>query len=194
MYSSFFQRIRNAQNGRGEIADKDYTMSAITDCVKTYWRNVHKQFLLRRDPERYAKTLDNVRLRARRQGVGVCRSLSAVGVLKKLLQRTNTRRQATRDFCDKLGIPINDAMAMLDTDHASEAQTCGSDTDLSDSTTDRRVKAGLGQTAKKMVGFEWRSPDVSERSNNFITRNLPGRLVCRLSSLADIQVVQWASY
>lgn len=79
-------------------------MLAITGCVKTYWRNVHKQFLLRRDPERYAKTLDNVRLRACRQGVGACLSLSAVEVLKKLLQRTNTRRQAARDFCDEIGM------------------------------------------------------------------------------------------
>jgi hypothetical protein len=61
-----------------------------------------------------------------------------------------------------MGIPLKDAIAMLDTDYASEPQTCGSDTDISDSTTDRRMKAGLGQTAKKVVGLEWRSPDVSE--------------------------------
>jgi hypothetical protein len=61
-----------------------------------------------------------------------------------------------------MNIPIDDAMAMLDTDYASEAQTCGSDTEVSDSTMDRRINAGLGQTGKKVVGFEWRSPDVSE--------------------------------
>jgi hypothetical protein len=61
-----------------------------------------------------------------------------------------------------MGIPLKEAIAMLDTDYASEAQTCGSDTDVLDSTTERRVKAGVGQTAKKVVGLEWRSPDVSE--------------------------------
>lgn len=83
-------------------------------------------------------------------------------MLAKQPQRTNTRRQAARGFCEDMCIPLNDAMAMLDTDYASEAQTCGSDTDVSESTIDRRVTAGLGQTAKKVVGFEWRSPDVSE--------------------------------
>jgi hypothetical protein len=110
-----------------------------------------------------------------------------------MLQRTNTRRQAAKEFCEDKGIPLKDAMAMLDTDYASEAQTCGSDTELSDSTTDRRVKAGLGKTARKAVGFEWRSPDVSERWNCFMTRSSPGHLVCRISSLADIQFFQWAS-
>ena len=61
-----------------------------------------------------------------------------------------------------MGIPLKDVIAMLDMDYASEAQTCGSDTDVSVSTTDRRTKAGLGQTAKKVVGFEWRSLDMSE--------------------------------
>ena len=53
-------------------------------------------------------------------------------------------------------------MAMLDTDYASEAQTCGSDTDVSD-ITERRAKAGLGRAARKVSGYEWRNPDVSER-------------------------------
>lgn len=67
-----------------------------------------------------------------------------------------------------MDIPLNDAMAMLDTDYASEAQTCGSDTDASESMVDRRKNAGLGQTAKKVVGFEWRSPDVSEKEDMFM--------------------------
>jgi len=61
-----------------------------------------------------------------------------------------------------MGIPLKDAMAMLDTDYASEAHTCGSDTDMSDSITERHVKAGLGQMAKKVVGYDWRSHDMSE--------------------------------
>lgn len=161
MYSSSVQRIRKTGNGKGELADGDFSVPAITECVKTYWRNVHKQFLLRRDPQRYAKTLDAVRLRGRRQGVRTCQSFISGRSVHEQSQRTNTRRQAARDFCEDNNIPLKDAMAMLDTDHASEAQTCGSDTDVSDSTVDRRVKAGLGQTSKKVVGFEWRSPDVS---------------------------------
>lgn len=161
-YSSFIQRFRNTHNGKGEIADDDFAMSAITDCVKTYWRNIHKQYLLRRDPEKYAKTLDTGRLRGRRQGVRNSFFMSGK-VVNEQLQRTNIRRQAARAFCKDKNISIDDVMAMLDTDYASEPQSCGSDTDISDSTVDRRVKAGLGQEAKKSIGFEWRSPDVSER-------------------------------
>jgi hypothetical protein len=76
MHSLFVQRIRNARNGKGEISDADFTTSAITDCVKTYWRNIHKQFMLRRDPKKYGETLDASRLRARRQGVSTILSLS----------------------------------------------------------------------------------------------------------------------
>jgi len=91
-----------------------------------------------------------------------------------------------RDFYGDMNIPLDDMMAMLETDYASEAQTCGSDTDLSESTVDRRIKAGLGQTVKKVVGFEWRSSDVSERWNVFMSQNSPYRPVCCLSSLVDI--------
>ena len=97
-------------------------------------------------------------------------------------------------FCEDMGIPLKDAMAMLDTDYASEARTCGSDTDVSDSTVNRCVKAGLRQTAKKVVGFEWRSPDVSEGYNTFMPRNSHNRVVCRLSSLVDVQELQGTSY
>jgi hypothetical protein len=63
-------------------------------------------------------------------------------------------------------------MAILDTDYASEAQTCGLDTDGLDSTIDRRVKAGLGQSAKKVIGLDWRSPDVSQGYHFFGTSSL----------------------
>ena len=111
-------------------------------------------------------------------------------MLNRQLQWTNTRRQAARVFCEDTGIPLKDAMAMLDTDYASEAQTCGSDTDDSESTSDRRVNVGLGQTAKKLVSLEWRSPDVSDGPNAYMFRNSPDRLVCHLSSLVDIQIFQ----
>jgi hypothetical protein len=87
------------------------------------------------------------------------------------MQRTSTCRQAVKDFCNDEGIPLKEAMATIDTDYASKAQTCGSDTDALDSTLDRRVKAGLGQTSKKVVGYEWRSPDVSEDKTLLDLRN-----------------------
>jgi hypothetical protein len=110
------------------------------------------------------------------------------------LQCTNARRQAARVVCEDTGIPLNDAMAMLDSDYASEAQTCGTDTDASESMKQRRTNAGLGQSAKKVVGPEWRSPDVSEGKDAFMLRNLPGYLVCRLSSMAVIQLFQETGY
>jgi len=86
--------------------------------------------------------------------------------LKKFLQHTKARRQAAREFCEEMSIPLNDAMAMLDTDYASEPQTCGEDTDVSEDTADRRAKADLGPRAMKLVGLEWRNPDMSERQTN----------------------------
>jgi hypothetical protein len=55
--------------GKSEIADADFTMPAITSCVKNYWRNVHKQWCQRVDPEKHQKTLDNTKYRSRRSNV-----------------------------------------------------------------------------------------------------------------------------
>ncbi len=79
----------------------------------------------------------------------------------KILQRTNTCRQAAKEFCEDKGIPLKDAMAMLNTNYANKARTCGTDTDT-DGIADRHLKARLDQTAKKVVGLKWRSPDMSE--------------------------------
>ena len=165
-------------------------MSVIVDCVKTYWRSIHKQFLLQSNPEKYAKTLDTICLHRWCQGVRTDSPLSAVKYLENLLQHTNTRRHAAKDFCADMDIPLNDAMAMLDTDYASEPQTCGSDTEDLDSTADRHVKAGLGQDAKKVVGFEWRSPDVSKELIFLYCKNSSNCLVCCLSPLVIIPIFQ----
>ena len=114
--------------------------------------------------------------------------------LNRDLQRMNTRRQAARVFCGDMGIPLDDAMAMLDTDYASEAQTCGLDTDVSESMAKRRTNVGLGQSAKKVVGFEWRSPDVSEGGDAYMLWNSPDCTVCRLPSMADIHLLQGMGY
>jgi len=49
-------------------------------------------------------------------------------------------------------------MATIDTDFASEPQTC--DEDVSDDVKERQAKAGVGKKGKMVVGLEWRSPDV----------------------------------
>jgi hypothetical protein len=83
---------------------------------------------------------------------------------------------------------------MLDSDYASDAQTCGTDTDASESMNQRRANAGLGQSAKKVVGPEWRSPDVSEGEDAFLLRNSPNYLVCCLSSMVVVQLFQETGY
>ena len=59
-------------------------------------------------------------------------------------------------------------MATLDTDYASEPQTCASDSESSSGAEDisemaeRRKKAGLGVSAKMAIGLVWRNPNVSK--------------------------------
>ena len=54
-YSHLTQQIQGANNGKGEIKDADFTVSVITDCVKTYWQNVHKQYNMRCNLEKHEK-------------------------------------------------------------------------------------------------------------------------------------------
>ena len=86
-------------------------------------------------------------------------------MLKKVLQHTNTHRQAAKYFCNDKDIPLKDMITMLDTNYASKAQTCGSDTDNSDGIANRHKKAGLEMISKKVVGLKWRSSDVSGGQN-----------------------------
>jgi hypothetical protein len=58
---------------------------------------------------------------------------------------------------------MDDAMAALNTDFASEVETCGSDTENASDTATRRMKAGIGSLSNKSVGRTWRSVDVSEQ-------------------------------
>jgi hypothetical protein len=46
------------------------------------------------------------------------------------MQHTNIRRQAVKEFCEDEDIPLKDTMAIFGMDYTSEAQTCGSDTDI----------------------------------------------------------------
>jgi hypothetical protein len=52
------QQVQSHNNSKGEIKDANFTVSAITDCVKTYWRNLHKQYNMRCDPEKHKKMKD----------------------------------------------------------------------------------------------------------------------------------------
>jgi hypothetical protein len=102
-----------------------------------------------------------------------------------------------------MGIPLDEAMAALDTDYASEAYTCASDDETSRELGDnqdercngemaaRREKSGLGVTAKMVVGPVWRNPDVSTipETVEFDDTHLIIS-VHRLRPLAHLQILQ----
>ena len=155
------QRIRDKNNGKGEINDTDFQMSVITSCVKNYWRNVHKQHAYRNDPEKHEQLLNNGKHRGRRQKVSQS-CLSAMVMLNPFWKRTNARRQAAEVHCTGIGIPVKEVMAMLDTDFASDPQTCVEDEDFSDDMKERRIRAGVGEKAHMAIGQTWRSTDVSD--------------------------------
>ncbi|KAG1846973.1 hypothetical protein DFJ58DRAFT_730303 [Suillus subalutaceus] len=52
------------------------------------------------------------------------------------------------------------AVAIIDTDFASDILSCG-ESDLSDDSKMRRQEAEVGKTANRVVGFQWRSVDDS---------------------------------
>lgn len=52
------------------------------------------------------------------------------------------------------------AVAMIDTDFASDILSYSED-DLSEDTLTRRTKSGAGNSANMVVGLEWRSSNVS---------------------------------
>jgi hypothetical protein len=67
-------------------------------------------------------------------------------------KRTRVRRQAAEVYCMGHGIPVWEVMAMLDTDFASDPQTCVEDEDFSDEMKERQIRAGIGEKAHKVVG------------------------------------------
>jgi hypothetical protein len=75
---------------------------------------------------------------------------------------TRLRRQALTDHAAEKGIPLEEAMAMLDSNFASEPHSCGPESSISEDLKQRHTKAGLGVAAKMLVGLQWRDPDVSE--------------------------------
>jgi len=75
------QRRRDGPGGKGEIADANFTMPVITSCVKNYWRNVHKQWCQRMDPERRKKSMETTKHRARCSTVGLLAVLCSSEVM-----------------------------------------------------------------------------------------------------------------
>jgi len=70
-------------------------------------------------------------------------------------------------------------MAALNTDFASEPETCGSDTKNASDMAERQNKAGLGAATNKSVGQVWRSVDGV---NIWILEYIEGSLrVCSMS-------------
>jgi hypothetical protein len=97
-------------------------------------------------------------------------------MLNRFGKRTRAQRQAAEVHCVGHGIPVREVMAMLDTDFASDPQTCVEDEDFSDEMKERRIRAGVGEKAHKVVGQTWRSPDVSDENDVFLIQScLPRR-------------------
>ena len=71
---------------------------------------------------------------------------------------TKNRRLAALDWEEETGNV--GAVAMIDTDYASEALSYKEE-DLGIDAVTRRTKSGAGKAANKTVGLEWRSVDVS---------------------------------
>lgn len=75
-------------------------------------------------------------------------------------QVTKSRRKAAIKFEEETG--NHGAVATIDTDFASDILSCG-ESDLSDDSKMRQQEAGVGKTANRVVGFQWRSVDVSSQ-------------------------------
>ncbi len=139
------------------------------NCVKNYWWNVHKQHAYRSDPKKHEQLLNNGKHHRHHQLVSqTC--LSAMVILNPFWKRTKAWRQVAEVHCMGLGIPVWEVMAMLDTDFTSDPQTCVEDEDFSNDMKERCIRAGVGEKAHKVVGQTWRSPDVSDENNVFLSQ------------------------
>ncbi|KAG1763831.1 hypothetical protein EDD22DRAFT_952028 [Suillus occidentalis] len=130
--------------GTGQIPDGAYAIGTISDCMKSYFRNVHKQYLELNDDEKAEQALRckmNSKHRARHQTV------------------TKARRKAAKAFESQASPGGQGAMAMIDTDFASDVLSYASDGDLSNDTIQRQKDAGVGDSAFMVEGSEWRSVD-----------------------------------
>src|SRR5947208_16458990 len=100
-------------------------------------------------------------------------------------------------------IPVEEALAALDTDYASEGCTCSDadnsqeegenlvDDDLHIEIERRREGAGFPSTARMVIGPVWRSPDVSAspQTSMFDNTHFIASVRC-LPPIANLQVPQ----
>ncbi|KAG1810293.1 uncharacterized protein HD556DRAFT_1436011 [Suillus plorans] len=129
-------------SSKGEIPDDDFSRPIITECAKGYWRNIHKQV----DDKSTTEKVD----KAEKRKITLCRCGRHQYV-------TKIRRKAALQYEKETG--NKDAIAMIDTDYASETHTCDEAT-LSDDSKMRQQEAGVGKAAKKVIRFQWRHPDL----------------------------------
>ncbi|KAG0700532.1 hypothetical protein DFH29DRAFT_807494 [Suillus ampliporus] len=132
------QRLHEDPNSKSEILDADYDRQLITDCMKAYFRNIHKQFLEHHDDDKARKAMERKNQGQRRSH---CQTVSA----------TKTRREAAEAFGKESGHP--GVLAMIDTDFASDVLSYGSDTDLTEDTLKRRRDADVGKGAFMVEGY-----------------------------------------
>ncbi|KAG1856440.1 hypothetical protein F4604DRAFT_1931869 [Suillus subluteus] len=132
---------RESPNLKGEVPDEDFNMQVIIQCTKDYFRNIHKQAMCRSDASKAQKAEQKKEhgcQRARHAAVTKSRHATAV------IYEKETGREG--------------AVAMIDTDFASDVLSYSED-DLSEDTLTRRAKSGAGNSANMVVGLEWRSID-----------------------------------
>jgi hypothetical protein len=98
---------------------------------------------------------------------------------------TKGRRKAAKLFESEAQLAGQGAMAMIDTDFASDVLSYASDGDLTGDTLRRRKDAGVGDDANMVQGFEWRSLDVSLDLNIYSNTHLSK--VRRIFALAYTQ-------
>ncbi|KIJ06434.1 hypothetical protein PAXINDRAFT_158730 [Paxillus involutus ATCC 200175] len=131
---------RQNPHTQGEIDDDSFSMETIVKCVKTYFRNIHKQVGDHANPERMAKAEGHQttgRRRAQHAGVAKMRRRAAA-----LLESEKP--------------DMTDAVGLIDTDFCTDPVSYDEAT-LSDTLRQRRQKVDIGKGATIGVGYEWRS-------------------------------------
>ncbi|KAG2066533.1 hypothetical protein BDR04DRAFT_1168123 [Suillus decipiens] len=134
-------------NSKPEIPDGDYDHQLITDCAKSYFCNIHKQYL---------ESIDDIKSKKAEEHKNNWRQCGQCATA------TKTRRKAAAAFQKATG--HEGVMAMPDTDFASDVLTCKSG-DVSADTINRWKDAEAGKGAWMVKGAQWRSPDVSFEVN-----------------------------
>ncbi|KAG2119426.1 hypothetical protein DEU56DRAFT_760943 [Suillus clintonianus] len=130
------KRLCEDPNSKFEIQDADYDRQLIFECTKTYFRNIHKQFLEHHNDDKARKAMEH-----KNQGRRCSRRQTAA----------KNRRKAAEAFEKDSGHP--GILAMIDTYYTS---------DLTEDTLERRRDADVGKGAFMVEGAQWRSINNEE--------------------------------